>query len=440
MNKRIRRLALAALALALPLYMAACGDDDKPDPGGNVAVAKVALSQTTMDLAVGGPGKALAAAVEPDGATNKNVTWRSEPPSGVVDMDINGATVTVKPVAVGTAMITVTTVDGGWTDTCAVAVAAAAEPTVYIGGYFGLYADADHDGAIGGHDIYAVGVDGAGNVHAAGQRYDPGADIRWAPAYFFNGAMTLLPTKPDAREGWANGMFVTEDGHAYVAGYQENNPNYSRLALLWLDGQPVELQGAGEVDGSGEMYWTRANAVCVHNGAVYVAGMSENESHSTRSAIWKDGVKHLMPYYTELTDMAIDSAGVIYAMGGTQIYRVAPDLASMEEVPHAGGVKYGMCVDGTDLYVVGYTGDDPLYWKNGTPHGLPMPAGADWSGADRVFVRNGVAYVAGTRSVPGIHHVQLWVDGQPVAADSPVAIKESFGDQTSARPLAVHAR
>jgi hypothetical protein len=196
----------------------------------------------------------------------------------------------------------------------------------------------------------------------------------------------------------------------------------------------------GEVDGSGEVYGTRANAVCMHNGVVYVAGMAQDASHANHGAIWVDGVKHTMPYYTELVDMAIDAVGGIYVMGGSQIYKVAPDLASMQEVPHTGGTKSGMCVDGTDLYVVGSALDDALYWKNGTLYELPRPTGADWSWADIVFARDGVVYIGGTRSVPGVHRVQLWVNGQPVAADDPIAIKESFTDPTRARPLAIHAR
>jgi hypothetical protein len=529
MNKRIRRLASAVLALAIPLSIVACGDDEPSRD--SVAVTGVTLDQPTMSLDMGGPGKplaatvwpadatnkdvvwsdgatgivsiagtgatvtvkpevpgwavvtvatrdagktaecmvevvevatvavagvtispaalsltlggangALTAAVQPDDATNKNLTWSSEPGGVVAVAGTNGGA-TVTPVAAGTATITVASeADPSKTAACAVAVAAGGAPVVYMGGYFGLYANAGHDQAIGDQDIYAIGVDAAGNVHAAGQRNDSGAALRWAPAYYRNGAMTVLPTMPDAREGWANSMFVTEDGHAYVAGYQENNPYYSKLALLWLDGEPVELQGVGEADGSGEIYGTRANAVCVHNGVVYVAGMAQDESHANHGAIWRDGVKHVMPHYTELVDMAIDSAGGIYVMGGSQIYKVAPDLASMQEVPHAGGSKSGMCVEGMDLYVAGLTGDDAVYWKNGTLHGLPRPAGADWSWADVVFVRGGVTYIGGTRSVPGVHRVQLWVDGQPVAADDPMAIKESFTDPTRARPLAIHAR
>jgi len=84
------------------------------------AVAGVTLDQDTLNLTVGGASATLIASVSPADATNKNVTWSSSNNSVAT---VAGGVVT--PVAAGSATITVTTVDGGFTDTCAVTVEAA---------------------------------------------------------------------------------------------------------------------------------------------------------------------------------------------------------------------------------------------------------------------------------------------------------------------------
>lgn len=87
---------------------------------GTVAVTGVTVDPATASIEVGKTTK-LTATVAPDNATNKAVTYKSS--------DENIATVasdgTVTAVAVGTANITATTVDGGSTASCAVTVVAA---------------------------------------------------------------------------------------------------------------------------------------------------------------------------------------------------------------------------------------------------------------------------------------------------------------------------
>ncbi|MFC3803698.1 immunoglobulin-like domain-containing protein [Cohnella sp. GCM10012308] len=82
-----------------------------------VAVTGVALDKPTLYLTAGGAAEALRATVAPSDATYKNVIWHSS--------DISVATVEngiVTPVAAGTATITATTADGGFTATSEVTV------------------------------------------------------------------------------------------------------------------------------------------------------------------------------------------------------------------------------------------------------------------------------------------------------------------------------
>lgn len=82
-----------------------------------VVVTGVSLNKTTTALTVGGE-ETLVATVAPDNATNKAVTWSSSDTS-IVTVDENGK---VTAVGAGTATITVTTADGGFTATCVVTV------------------------------------------------------------------------------------------------------------------------------------------------------------------------------------------------------------------------------------------------------------------------------------------------------------------------------
>ena len=81
----------------------------------DVPVTGVTLSQTELSLTEGGTAQ-LTATVLPETATNRNVTWSSNAP-GVATVNSSGK---VTAVSAGTATITVTTVDGGFTATCVI--------------------------------------------------------------------------------------------------------------------------------------------------------------------------------------------------------------------------------------------------------------------------------------------------------------------------------
>ena len=82
-----------------------------------IKVTGVTLNQTSISIVPGG-GERLTATVTPADATNKNVTWKSSN-EAIATVDANGIVIGV---ASGTATITVTTEDGGYTATCAVEV------------------------------------------------------------------------------------------------------------------------------------------------------------------------------------------------------------------------------------------------------------------------------------------------------------------------------
>jgi|GEM_PF-3629639 len=99
-------------------YTATCRVGVVRRPAGDVSVTGVTLNKTATTIAVGA-SETLTATVVPGDAYNKNVTWTSSDPA-VATVDASGK---VTGVAKGTATITVTTENGGYTATCAVEVA-----------------------------------------------------------------------------------------------------------------------------------------------------------------------------------------------------------------------------------------------------------------------------------------------------------------------------
>ena len=82
-----------------------------------VHVISVSLNKTEDTIIVGGTDT-LIATINPADASNKNVTWSSSNAS-VASVDSTGK---VTAISVGTAVITVTTVDGNKTASCSVTV------------------------------------------------------------------------------------------------------------------------------------------------------------------------------------------------------------------------------------------------------------------------------------------------------------------------------
>lgn len=98
-------------------------------PPATIPIESVALNKTTTSISVGA-FETLTATVSPSNATNKAVTWSSNN-TAVATVDSNGK---VTGVSVGTANITVTTTDGGFTAQCAVTVTAAPSDPVLVTG------------------------------------------------------------------------------------------------------------------------------------------------------------------------------------------------------------------------------------------------------------------------------------------------------------------
>ena len=131
MTKRFFHSPLVRQGIILFFFMSACTCTTKngPEPDGEkdkaVHVTGVKVTRADLELNVG-DGFHLGARVTPKNATNARVSWSSDHPEVATVEKESGQ---VKAVAAGKAVITVTTEDGGFTDTCPVTVKGEGTPT-----------------------------------------------------------------------------------------------------------------------------------------------------------------------------------------------------------------------------------------------------------------------------------------------------------------------
>jgi uncharacterized protein YjdB len=124
-----RSMILRASLLAAVLAAAASGCQIPIGAGipSGKTVTGVALNKDVLSLAVGA-SQQLTATVSPSNATNKAISWTSSNTSAASV----GSTGLVTAKAVGTAVITVKTLDGSFTDTCDVTVTAVGIPVTGV--------------------------------------------------------------------------------------------------------------------------------------------------------------------------------------------------------------------------------------------------------------------------------------------------------------------
>ena len=108
------------LSILLLALMFGCKKEPAEEPRPEkVPVSSVTLDKTALEL-VEGNSQNLIATVSPSNASNKSVSWKSSN-TAVASVSEEGKVTAIKA---GTAIITVTTADGGKTATCRVTIKA----------------------------------------------------------------------------------------------------------------------------------------------------------------------------------------------------------------------------------------------------------------------------------------------------------------------------
>ena len=184
-----------------------------------VPVTGVTLDKNTLALTVNDT-QTLIAAVVPANATNPSVTWASDTPS-VATVD-NSGVVTAK--AVGTAKITVTTADGGYTAVCGVTV----QENIY-----------DFTTAFGTYTGQAGGLTGIIDADAAKfERLEVNGQTLHGSNYSTNAGSTIITLHPSYLDTLDNGTYtvraVFTDGYAdgsFIVNVQDNVVSVTGIKL-----------------------------------------------------------------------------------------------------------------------------------------------------------------------------------------------------------------
>ena len=208
-----RMIAMMAVVFSVAMF-ASCSDDDENN-GGTVAVTGVTI-QETLPLGVDSTFK-LVATIAPEDATNKSVTWASSD-DAVATVDANGV---VRGIAEGTADITVTTVDGEFTDVCVVTVTAGSAMDVHVGDYYysdGTVSSTFDEGKTPVGIVFYVGDNTQNDVKLA-------ADFPNAT----HGLVISVQERP-------NSMWSTQVGNLASA----LNRGMDNLVLLYAQGETIE--------------------------------------------------------------------------------------------------------------------------------------------------------------------------------------------------------
>lgn len=445
MAKRI----FTCLLLCLAAWLVSC----EKEPEG-IAVTGISLpGQTVLSLLVG-EERALQASVTPSDASNIKATWESSNPA-VVTVSEAGA---LKALCVGSAVITVKTLSGGYTATCTVTVTrpavtlvslseqtldlakggrhtltatlepvfAAGEPVAWSSSDEQI-ATVDQQGNVtagkrGGEAVITAEADGqkatctvhvTPDIYLGGYIYQPGL---WTPTLWTNGQAATLPGAE--KIGYVTSVQASE-GDLYAAGYIKEGT--AVLAVLWKNGVMTRL--------SEGFTYARAQSVYISGTDVYVAGYVEPSANNPRPALWKNGQLTMLgdeqstgcanAVLVDREDVYV--AGYVYPNFGNQ----KPALwknGQMTDLP--GGQNWGeafsVFVAGEDVYVTGEVDGDyvngqgyliPTLWKNGTASRLP---GSTKGGrGSSVFVRGTDVYVAGYIVVDNGTTAVLWTNREP---------------------------
>ena len=171
-----------------------------------VPATGVTINKDTLTLTEGGASDTLTATVTPANSTD-TVAWSVTAGDDYIDITPNGNTVTVKPVAAGTATITATA--GDFSDTCTVTVNALQNATISIGGKEYTYSYTTNGTAI-------ENVDADGKDWWAGATVGQSASGDFAVIYTWEKSNTESTYNTDVGIDVAQGAAFNDEG--YITG------------------------------------------------------------------------------------------------------------------------------------------------------------------------------------------------------------------------------
>ena len=357
-----------------------------------VPVTGLLLSPKTLDITTG-QSQHLTATVQPDNATNKDVTWNSSNP-GVATVT-NGL---VTAVAKGSAAITVRTNDGGYTETCNITVTAAVVPVT------GVTISPKTLDITTGQSQHLTATAQPGNA--------TNKDVSWTSsnpgvATVTNGLVTAVAKGSAAITVRTNDGGYTETCAVTVTSVvvPVTGVTISAKTLDITTGQSQHLTATVQPGNATnkDVTWTSSNpgVATVTNGLV-TAVAKGSAAITVRT---NDGG------YTETCAVLVKAAGNeqgVY-MAGYIDNNAALWVNGVLQRLHDGDESkaHSVFVSGGNVYAAGREYNTAMLWVNGVPQRLGPVNG--FSNANSVFVSGGNVYVAGYE----YNAATLWINGVP---------------------------
>ena len=191
--------------------------------------------------------------------------------------------------------------------------------------------------------------------------------------YWINGAKHAEPTiDPSQPASYVNHTFLSGTD-LYLAGYDGGH----HLPAYWKNGAETVLPLTQVLtnDPANPTSLGEVNRIYVSGPDVYCAGWD-----GWTLAYWKNGTEHTLPVITPQTTPTTTGKISGIALSGADLYIIGSDGNAAvywkngieTELPSkATAYAAGIAFKGTDVYIAGTDNLQPVYWKNGTEVSLP---------------------------------------------------------------------
>ena len=407
---------------------------------GVIPVSGVSLNKNSLVITLGATpenSETLIAVVNPEDATNKNLSWSSDN-APVATVDENGK---VTGFTVGAATITVTTADGGKTDECIVSVENASVTgvslnktalTLTTGQFETLTATISPPSAPNKNVSWASSNTDVATVDSNGK----------VTAIAIGIAKITVTTENSNKTADCTVTVDPSSVTIYNAGYiSTGGTNYQ--AVYWKNGVRTTLPQDSTGTGSS------ATAIYVSNNTVYTSGYNNYGITSYRSCYWTSNIgtgstQTLQTYPTSerrFSSRAIVRSSITVCTAGLYsepspsnavhaVYWVDTSPVILTEPSGATGSNAkAIAADGAALYIAGqYTKSDStiyqhgIYWSssNNQPVLLIEPPGTVNSYTTAITAVNGTVYTAGYCFDNNLISSALyWKNSSPIVLPSP---------------------
>jgi len=320
-------------------------------------VTGVTLNKTTLTLIPGATEK-LVANMVPSTATDSTVTWESNMPTAA---KVNSETGLVTAVAVGTATITVTTRDGGFTARCQVAVMGDPNPAVKL--------ELDHE---------TLDLDLEHNKTAT---LKPTVTMQDGTPQAINTGVEWTSSK-DSVASVANGL-VTANSPGTATITATYGVLTAACTVTVTSGQPIGLAM------SEESHSLRVEKTFVLNALIKYSG--DYTAENTSPITWTTSDSGVARVNNSASNVAVTC----------EVRAIAPGTATIKAQMGDFSAECTVTIGIPDIYVAttetfndgGPEIKSAYLWKNGTK--IPLSDGTQ-AGANALFVAdNGTVYVAG---------------------------------------------